>query len=83
MIRELADFEKLSHLCVSTEADLTRALFSEPARAEVIIGRENREVVCFALFFHNFSTFLGRPVCISKTCSCAPCIAAKAMGARC
>jgi GNAT superfamily N-acetyltransferase len=61
MIRELAEFEKLSHLCVSTEADLEHALFAPPARAEVIIGREHGMPVAFALFFHNFSTFLGRP----------------------
>ena len=61
MIRELAEFEKLSHLCVSTEADVFRALFGTPARAEVIIGRTGGEAACFALFFHNFSTFLGRP----------------------
>jgi GNAT superfamily N-acetyltransferase len=61
MIRELAEYEKLSHLCVSTEADLARALFGSPARAEVIIGQANDQPACFALFFHNFSTFLGRP----------------------
>jgi GNAT superfamily N-acetyltransferase len=61
MIRELAEFERLSHLCVSTEADLERGLFDSPARAEVIIGREHGMPVAFALFFHNFSTFLGRP----------------------
>jgi len=61
MIRELAEFEKLSHLCVSSEADIARALFAPPVRAEVAIGREQGLPVCFALFFHNFSTFLGRP----------------------
>ena len=61
MIRELADFEKLSHLCVSTEADISSALFGTPARAEVVIGKADGEATCFALFFHNFSTFLGRP----------------------
>jgi GNAT superfamily N-acetyltransferase len=61
MIRELAEFEQLTHLCVSTEVDLTRALFASPQDAEVAIGRESGNAVCFALFFHNFSTFLGRP----------------------
>jgi GNAT superfamily N-acetyltransferase len=61
MIRELADYERLSHLCVATERDLGRALFEPPARAEVLIGREVGDPVCFALFFHNFSTFLGKP----------------------
>ncbi|MBK7471047.1 MAG: GNAT family N-acetyltransferase [Betaproteobacteria bacterium] len=61
MIRELAEFENLSHLCVATEADLERNLFAAPARIEVLLGKENGESVCFALFFHNFSTFLGKP----------------------
>jgi len=61
MIRELADYERLRHLCVSTEGDLERALFGVPARAEVLVGTESGVPVCFALFFHNFSTFLGKP----------------------
>ena len=61
MIRELAEYEKLSHLCVSSEADIARALFASPARAEVVLGTELGVPVSFALFFHNFSTFLGRP----------------------
>jgi GNAT superfamily N-acetyltransferase len=61
MIRELAEYERLTHLCVSTEADLERALFGSPARAEVLLGTEFGIPVCFALFFHNFSTFLGKP----------------------
>jgi len=61
MIRELAQYEKLAHLCVATEADLARNLFASPARIEVLVGRKNGESVCFALFFHNFSTFLGKP----------------------
>jgi GNAT superfamily N-acetyltransferase len=61
MIRALADYERLSHLCVATESDLERHLFGAPARAEVLLGRENGVPVCFALFFHNFSTFLARP----------------------
>jgi GNAT superfamily N-acetyltransferase len=61
MIRELAEYERLRHLCVSTEADLERALFSTPVRAEVLVGTESGVPVCFALFFYNFSTFLGKP----------------------
>ena len=61
MIRELAEFENLSHLCVATEADLERHLFAEPRRIEVLLGKENGVSVSFALFFHNFSTFLGKP----------------------
>jgi GNAT superfamily N-acetyltransferase len=61
MIRELAEYEKLAHLCVATEADLARHLFASPARIEVLLGKKDAEAVCFALFFHNFSTFLGKP----------------------
>src|SRR5205823_14526593 len=61
MIRGLAEFERLSHLCVATEEDLFRALFSERPTAEVILAWEGAEAAGFALFFHNFSTFLGRP----------------------
>lgn len=61
MIRALAEYEKLAHLCVATEADLARSLFATPARIEVLLGRQDGKSVCFALFFHNFSTFLGKP----------------------
>ena len=61
MIHELAEFERLTHLCVSTESDVSRALFGSPPRCEVIVGKVNGDAACFALFFHNFSTFLGRP----------------------
>jgi GNAT superfamily N-acetyltransferase len=60
MIAALAEFEKLSHLCVASEADLAEALFGPRPAAEVLIASENGEPAGFALFFHNFSTFLGR-----------------------
>jgi len=58
-IRELADYEKLLHEVVATEEVLMEALF-ERKIAEVIIGEYKNKPVAFALFFHNFSTFLGR-----------------------
>ena len=61
MIRALAEYERLAHLCVGTESELNRHLFGNPRRAEVLLGRENGKPVCFALFFHNFSTFLAKP----------------------
>jgi GNAT superfamily N-acetyltransferase len=61
MIRALADYEKLAHLCVATEEDLSRALFGPRVAAEVLVAWKNGEAAAFALFFHNFSTFLGRP----------------------
>ncbi len=60
MIVELAVFEKLEHLVVATEAMLHDGLFGARPSCEAIIGEENGKVVAFALFFHNFSTFLTR-----------------------
>ncbi len=63
LIGELADYERLTHLCVSTPADLDAALFGERPVAEALIARleANSQVAAgFALFFHTYSTFLGR-----------------------
>ncbi len=59
-IKELAEYEKLSNEVKATEDMLRRNLF-EKKYAEVLIGELNSEPVGFALFFHNFSTFLGKP----------------------
>ena len=61
MIQGLAEYERLTHLCVATEADVFDALFGEKPTAEVVLAWEGADAVGFALFFHNFSTFLGRP----------------------
>ena len=60
-IQELADYEKLSHEVVATPAILEETLFGDKAYAEVIIGEYQGSAVGYALFFHNFSTFTGRP----------------------
>lgn len=61
-IKELAEYEKLSNEVVATEEILTESLFGErSSSAEVVIGYYKNKPVAFALFFHNFSTFLGRP----------------------
>jgi ribosomal protein S18 acetylase RimI-like enzyme len=60
MISELAEFEKLTHLLVADEQMLHDALFGARPAAECIVGFEGDTAVTFALFFHNFSTFLGR-----------------------
>lgn len=60
MIVELAVFEKLEHLVVATEDMLHEGLFGAHPACEAIIGEEDGQVVTFALFFHNFSTFLTR-----------------------
>ena len=59
-IKELAEYEKLSHEVVATEDILRESLF-ERKMAEVIIGDYEGKPVTFALFFHNFSTFIGKP----------------------
>ena len=60
MIIELAVFEKLEHMVVATEALLHEGLFGAHPACEAIVGEENGEVITFALFFHNFSTFLTK-----------------------
>jgi GNAT superfamily N-acetyltransferase len=60
MIVELAVFEKLEHLVVATEALLHEGLFGARPACEAIIGEADGDVVSFALFFHNFSTFLTK-----------------------
>jgi GNAT superfamily N-acetyltransferase len=60
-IKKLAVYERLAHEAVATEEILRETLFGERRYAEVIIGYYQHKPVCFALFFHSFSTFLGRP----------------------
>ena len=60
-IRDLAEYEKLIHEVVATEETLRETLFGNRKIAEVVFGELDQEPVSFALFFHNFSTFLGRP----------------------
>lgn len=60
-IRKLAVYEKLAHKAPVTEETLRETLFGERRYAEVVIGYHLGEPVGFALFFHNYSTFLGRP----------------------
>ncbi|CCD05145.1 TPA: N-acetyltransferase family protein [Legionella pneumophila] len=60
-IKELAEYEQLLHEVVATEDILQETLFGPKSHAEVVIGYLEEKPVSFALFFHNFSTFLGRP----------------------
>ncbi len=60
-IKELAKYEKLSKDVVATEKLLKDNLFGKRKFAEVLIAKFNGEDVGFSLFFHNFSTFLGKP----------------------
>jgi GNAT superfamily N-acetyltransferase len=60
-IRDLADYEKLAHLVVATEEQLRSTLFEAPRYAEVLIASADEMPAGFALFFHNYSTFLAQP----------------------
>ena len=61
LIRELAEYERLLDMVVATEASLHRSLFGPRPFAEALVLEVGGEAVGFALFFHNFSTFLGKP----------------------
>jgi GNAT superfamily N-acetyltransferase len=60
-IRKLAEYEKLSDQVVATEELLREGLFGARRVAEVVLAYAGDEPVGFALFFYNFSTFVGRP----------------------
>jgi GNAT superfamily N-acetyltransferase len=60
-VRELAEYERLAHEMVATEADMHRALFGPRPYAEVVFACLDKEPVGFALFCYNFSTFLAKP----------------------
>lgn len=61
LIKELAEYEKLAHEVVADETTIACSLFGERAYAEVLLAKIDNEPVGFCLFFHNFSTFLGKP----------------------
>jgi GNAT superfamily N-acetyltransferase len=61
LVRELAEYEKLADHVWITEADVLRDGFGEPPRFECLLAEIDGEAVAFALFFHNYSTFEGRP----------------------
>ena len=61
LIRELAEYEKLAHLVVVTADDLRRDGFSERPSFHVLIAEWEGEPAGYALYFHNYSTFRGRP----------------------
>ncbi len=61
LIRELAEFEKLLHLCQVNAESLLPHLFGDKPVAECVVGEADGQVVGFALFFTNFSTFLAKP----------------------
>ena len=61
LIKELADYEHLSHEVVASVNDIRNTLFGSHPFAETLIGEVENLPVSFALFFYNYSTFLGKP----------------------
>jgi GNAT superfamily N-acetyltransferase len=59
-INGLAEYERLAHAVIATEQDVRESLFGAKPGAEVVIAYVNAEPAGFALFFHNYSTFLAR-----------------------
>ncbi|HUX24985.1 MAG TPA: GNAT family N-acetyltransferase [Burkholderiales bacterium] len=59
-VKELAEYERLSHLVEATEEVIAEELFGPKSRTEVLLAYCGAEPVAFAVYFHNFSTFLGR-----------------------
>src|SRR6266699_5683861 len=61
LIRALATYERAPNEVTATENGLVEVLFGEKPAAEVLLAFENQVAIGFAVFFHNFSTWLGRP----------------------
>ena len=59
-VKELAEYEKLSHVVAATQEVIAEELFGPKSAAEALLGFSGSEPVAFAVYFHNFSTFLGR-----------------------
>jgi GNAT superfamily N-acetyltransferase len=61
LVQDLAKFEKLAHEVVSTSKNFRELLADPNSGVEVLLAEEGRQAIGFALFFRNYSTFLGRP----------------------
>lgn len=61
LIKELSVYEKLAHTVINTEDQIKKYLFGQHKFAEVLIANFDNQPVGFALFFHNYSTFVGKP----------------------
>ena len=79
-IRELAEYEKLAHEVTATEALLAEHLFGPRQFVEAMIAQLDGESVGFALFFHNFSTFVGRPTLYLEDLFVRPAARGKGVG---
>jgi GNAT superfamily N-acetyltransferase len=61
LIRALAEYEKLAHMVVLDESALREHIFGPRPYVDVLLAEDAGRVVGYALFYHNYSTFLGRP----------------------
>jgi GNAT superfamily N-acetyltransferase len=61
LLRELAEFEHLSHACIATETLLDKHLFGPSPAAEALVATEGNQVMGYAIYFRTFSTFLALP----------------------
>ncbi len=59
-VKELAEYERLSHLVAATEELIADELFGPKSQTEVLLAYYGEDPVAFAVYFHNFSTFLGK-----------------------
>lgn len=82
LIRELAGYERLADQAVASEESLARHLFGPAPRAEVLIADDGNNCAGFALFFHSFSTFLGRPGLYLEDLFVRPAFRGKGIGRR-
>jgi GNAT superfamily N-acetyltransferase len=80
LIRELAEYEREPNAVVATEAGLREVLFAAKRSAEVLLALENGEAVGFAVYFHNFSTWLGRPGLYLEDLFVRPAVRGKGFG---
>ncbi len=79
-IRSLADYEKMTHEVIATEADIRAGLFGPKRVAEAVIAEWEGTPAGFALFFHNFSTFVGKPGIYLEDLFVLPALRGKGIG---
>ena len=80
LIKELAEYERLAHEVVATEEVLSETLFGERPYAEVVLAYYDDEPVGYALYFHSYSTFLGRPGLYLEDLFVRPAVRGKGIG---
>ena len=80
LIKELAEYERLAHEVVATEEVLSETLFGERPYAEVVLAYYAGEPVGYALYFHSYSTFLGRPGLYLEDLFVRPAVRGKGIG---